>query len=165
MIRFRLFQNSRLDPTPTWDDFSATRRTAIVLRSYEGFQYTKENMWMIRSLITEASLRTGGEYGVILLVDIHDADLNIFESQENYDKGMERAAIPEELRSITILWDVNMLETWYPAVKEHSTKWQINQPLQLLALHYPEFDHFWQMTGEYNWQVIRHIAIPIGPWP
>lgn len=143
--RFRLFANSRIDPTPTWDDFSATRRTAIVLRSYEGFQYTKENMWMIRSLITEASLRTGGEYGVILLVDIHDADLNIFESQENYDRGLERAAIPEELRSITILWDVKMLESWYPAVTEHSTKWQINQPLQLLALHYPEYDHFWQI--------------------
>lgn len=143
--RFRLFHNSRIEPTPTWDEFGATRRTAIVLRSYEGFQYTKENMWMIRSLITETSLKTGGEYGVILLVDIHDKDLNIFQSQENYDKGMERANIPEELRSITILWDVKMLESWYPAVTEHSTRWQINQPLQLLALHYPEFDHYWQI--------------------
>ena len=143
--RFRLFSQSRIMPTPTWDDFGSTRRTAIVLRSYEGFQYTKENMWMIRSLITETSLRTGGEYGVILLVDIHDKDLNIFKSQENYDKGMERANIPEELKSITILWDVNMLESWYPAVEEHSTRWQINQPLQLLALHYPEFDHYWQI--------------------
>lgn len=27
----------------------------------------------------------------------------------------------------------------------HRTEWQVFQPLQLFALHYPEYDHFWQL--------------------
>lgn len=117
--RFSWRNQTRLDPTPTWDAFPTSRRTAIVLRSYEGFGYKPEDMWNIRSLIAETALRTGGEYAVILLVNIQDSGRNIFASQENYDRAFEAANIPPELQSIAVLWDDHLLQSWYPRIEEH----------------------------------------------
>ncbi|KAF4122866.1 Protein of unknown function (DUF3405) [Geosmithia morbida] len=127
------------------DDHPHTTRTALVLRSYEGFNYTEEVMWMIRSLITEASLKTGGRYSLILLVNVQDKGWAIHESPEHYQRAFQAMHIPPELWSLTLLWDENLLESWYPLATEHRTMWQVNQPLQLLAHHYPEYDHFWQL--------------------
>jgi hypothetical protein len=118
-VRFELFEQRKIPATPSWHKFEPTRRTAIVLRAYQGFEYTEENMWNIRSIITEAALQSGGEYEVILLVNIFDRQLNITGSRENYEKALEGAGIPNELRSIALLWDDQLLESWYSAVDEH----------------------------------------------
>jgi hypothetical protein len=144
-VRYTLRARTRIHPTPPWSAFENTRRTALVLRAYEGFQYTPEDMWSIRSIITEAALKSGGEYAVILLVNIRRRDRNIYESQEEYNLAFEQLDLPAELRSIAVLWDNHLLESWYPLIKQHSTEYQANQPLQLFALHYPEFDHYWQI--------------------
>lgn len=117
--RLTLRNATKINPTPSWEDFPSTRRTALVLRSFQEFEYKDQNMWMIRSLIAEAALRSGGEYAVILLVNIHNRDWRIHESQEDYDKAFEAANIPQELRSITVLWDEHLLESWYPKVEDH----------------------------------------------
>lgn len=128
-------------------DDAPTMRTALVLRSYEGFEYTDEVMWMIRALITEATLKSGGRYGVILLVNVQDKEWAIHESREHYDRAFQamQMEVPPELWSLMVLWDEALLESWYPLVTEWRTMWQVNQPLQLLAHHYPEYDHFWQL--------------------
>ncbi|KFA76506.1 hypothetical protein S40288_01515 [Stachybotrys chartarum IBT 40288] len=143
--RFTLRKHSYIVHSPSYDVFKDTRRTAIILRSFEGFEYKPEHMWSIRSIITEASLRTGGEYAVVMMVNVKNKGLEVFESQEKYDQAFEMLKIPPELRSITILWDEQLLESWYPDLADHSTRWQVNQPLQLFALHHPEFDHYWQV--------------------
>jgi len=143
--RFTFLNESQFHPTPEWGTYPPTRRTALVLRSYEDFHYKEENMHMIRALIAEASLRSGGEYAVVLLVHVQNRDWNVHYSQENYYKALESMNIPPELRSITVLWDEHLLESWYHKTEEHRPMFQINQPLQLFALHYPEFDHYWQL--------------------
>ena len=117
--RFTWKNHTTLPATPTWDAFNTTRRTALVVRGYSAFKYSPEDMWNIRSLITETSLQTGGEYAVFLLVHIQDKERNIFSSKENYDAAFKDAQIPPELQSIAILWDDNLLESWYEAVDEH----------------------------------------------
>ncbi|ODA81085.1 hypothetical protein RJ55_04048 [Drechmeria coniospora] len=143
--RFAWRNRTTIKPTPSWDEFKSTRRTALVMRTWSNFDYKPENLWNIRSLIVEAALRTGGEYAVVLLVHVQDRDRNIFQSRASYDAAFEAAAIPPELQSIALLWDDHLLESWYESVSEHRTMWQANQPLQLFALHYPEFDHYWQL--------------------
>lgn len=118
--RFTLKNKTSLPrPTMAWHDFNATRRTALVLRAYANYDYKPEDLWNIRALVVEAALRTGGEYAVFLLVHVRDRDRNVFESLASYDAAFEAAAIPPELRSIAILWDDHLLESWYEAVDEH----------------------------------------------
>ncbi|KJZ73997.1 hypothetical protein HIM_06665 [Hirsutella minnesotensis 3608] len=144
--RFALKNQSFLaTPTPSWNAYNATRRTALVIRTWSNYDYKPEDLWNIRSLIVEASLRTGAEYAVTLLVHVRDRARNIFESKENYDAAFRDANIPPEFQSMAVLWDDNLLESWYELVGEHRTMWAVNQPFQLFALHYPEFDHYWQI--------------------
>lgn len=128
-----------------WDEFHDTRRTAIVIRAYDGYDYKAQDLHHIRSLIAEASLKSGGEFSVILLVHIRDASkFHIWDSREEYNRALEAAQVPKEFHSITVLWSNPLLESWYPGTLEHDTFYQVFQPMQLLALHYPEFDHYWQ---------------------
>ncbi|PHH67629.1 hypothetical protein CDD82_1264 [Ophiocordyceps australis] len=144
--RFTWRNQTALRPTtPGWKDFGTTRRTALVVRGFSGFAYKAEDMWHLRSLVVETALRTGGEYAVFLLVHMQDGDGSMFASRAAYEAAFEAAEIPRELESMAVLWDDGLLESWYPAVGEHRTMWQANQPLQLFALHYPEFDHYWQI--------------------
>ena len=118
-VRFSLFNRTTLSPAPQWNEFNNTRRTALIIRTYGGYEYKTEDLWSIRALITEAALNTGGEYVVVLLVNIHEREMDIFDSPENYQRAMTRAKIPPELQSIAVLWDDNLLEGWYKAVQEH----------------------------------------------
>lgn len=118
-MRFGLRENAKVPTVRKWDEFTNSRRTAIVVRAYQGYRYKPEDMFSLRSLIAEASLRTGGEYTVVLLVDIKGKESNIFESKESYWKAFEDAKIPKEFQSIAILWDENLLRNWYPKVLEH----------------------------------------------
>ncbi|KAK3987317.1 hypothetical protein QBC44DRAFT_121177 [Cladorrhinum sp. PSN332] len=150
--RFTYKNVSSIPEVRHWHEFEPSRRTAIVVRTWRGYEYLPEDMHHIRSLIAETSLRGGGDYQVILLVDMKDwdgeaneYDNEIFSSPEAYQQGIKDAGVPEEFESITVLWDYRLLRDWYPLVPEHRTMWQVYQPMQLLALHYPEFDHFWQV--------------------
>ena len=117
--RLSLVGEFRGERTPSWDAFPTTRRTAIVIRAWEGFEYPAESMWTIRSLIAEAGLGSGGEYTVILLVNVLDQAWDIHGSQERYDEAFRAMNIPPELQSIAVLWDNTLLENWYPEVGEH----------------------------------------------
>ncbi|KAK0713331.1 hypothetical protein B0T26DRAFT_717127 [Lasiosphaeria miniovina] len=143
--RFSFRNLSQIPEVRHWHEFRSTRRTAVVVRVWRGYEYMPEDMFYLRSLVAEAALKTGGEYQVILLVDMKDYEGNIFGSSEEYLQGLKSAGIPPEFQSMALLWDDRLLSSWYPDIEEHRTMWQVYQPMQLLALHYPEYDHFWQV--------------------
>jgi hypothetical protein len=97
----------------------STGRTAIVIRSWGDYRYTKEDMTNLRSLVVETALSSGGDYAVFLLVHIKDRSKAIFQSTANYQAALN-SAVPLELRDIAILFDESLLEAWYPKVGEHS---------------------------------------------
>lgn len=95
-----------------------TGRTAIVIRSWEAYEYTQEDMWYIRSIIVEAALSTGGEYAVYLLVHVKNQSQGIHQDPTAYAMMLERC-VPTELQSIAVLFDETLLESWYPGVGDH----------------------------------------------
>lgn len=93
-----------------------TGRIALILRTHDEYSYKEIDILNIRSLVTEVALGSGGEYTVVLLVNILDKNKRIHESKENYDAAFKAANIPREFHGITVLWDENLLDSWYPKV-------------------------------------------------
>ncbi|KAJ9616906.1 hypothetical protein H2200_000626 [Cladophialophora chaetospira] len=123
-----------------------TGRTAIVLRAWEGYNYTSLDLYHIRSLIVEAGLQSNADYAVFLLVDVKDQNgtRQIFHDSRAYDRALEEI-VPAEFRDIAVFFDLELLEAWYPKISEHSAFFQVYQPLQLFAQLFPGFDHYWQL--------------------
>lgn len=117
--RFRYKNSTTPNPTPKWHEFQSTRRTAIVLRTWRGYEYKDEDLHYIRSLVVETALKTGSEYQVILLVDMKDYEIDMFASELNYLQALEDSGVPSEFESMAVLWDDRLLSSWYPLVKEH----------------------------------------------
>ena len=123
------------------------RRNAILLRTYDKKEYTPDNLYHIRSMITELSLHSGAEYEVFLIVQIVDLDKHIFSDAAVYQEMLDQY-VPHEFHNISILFNVPLLEAWYPKVGKHdpnnSQQVHMTQPVQLFSLLRPDFDMYWQ---------------------
>ncbi|KAM3420535.1 hypothetical protein BST61_g3800 [Cercospora zeina] len=152
------FQTMELqqEPEPRFRYFSLTEpsepqrssksgRQAIVLRTWSTYNYQPEDLWNLRSIITETALAMNGDYQVFLLVDLkcgHECG-DVFTNHTLYNQILQNS-VPTEFRNIAVLVHENLQRSWYPQVGEYRPYLQIMQPLQLFAHFYPEFDHYWQ---------------------
>jgi hypothetical protein len=134
------------------DDKIHQHRTAILLRTWEGYEYGENDIMAIRAMIMELSLQTGGEYQVFLMVNIKDRSEPIFSDPKAY-KRMLRRVVPRELRDITILWSEEICEKLYPDVGDWQVYWQQWMPVQWFSRNNPQFDYVW------NWEMdVRYIG-------
>ncbi|KAH1271575.1 hypothetical protein KXV81_006441 [Aspergillus fumigatus] len=122
-------------------------RTAVLIRTYIGKKYTENDLQAIRSMITELSLQSGGEYAVFLLLHVKNPHLPI--DQVEVHQKVLKDNIPEEFWNMTILWNEPMVAARYPnldrnVVDVHHAQWL---SVQNFALQHPEFDFVW------NWEV------------
>jgi len=122
-----------------------TGRHAIVLRTWSTYDYQPEDFWNLRSIITEASLATQGEFTVFLLVDVKDKDVSKIHEDDSYYRQILEASVPPEFRDMTVLYHESLQKSWYAKVNEYAPFWQIMQPLQLFAHFYRDFDTYWQV--------------------
>ena len=129
--------------------FAATpryhHRTALLIRTWEGYQYTDNDIHAIRALVTELSLLSGGEYQVFLFVNVKQHDADIYDDPKVY-REIVRKVVPQELRDIAVLWTEKVCEEWYPKVGDWQVYWQQFMPLQWFSKTHPEFDFVW------NWE-------------
>lgn len=93
-------------------------RTAVIFRSWASYEFKGSILPYLRSLITELSLQSGGEYEVFLLVQIKNTNLDIFSDPDLHYSLLEQV-VPPELRGITFLWSEALLEAWYPKIPGH----------------------------------------------
>ncbi|KAK4121229.1 hypothetical protein N657DRAFT_699833 [Parathielavia appendiculata] len=144
--RFRMREPGEEIKSPVIEPQAANYvpRTAIVLRAWEGYNYTAEDLVNLRATVAETALRFGGEYTVYILVHVKDTGRNIFSSDENYRRAVEDL-VPPEFWGMAVLFDETLLQSWYPEIKTHGATYQIMQPLQLFAHFYPKFDFYWQL--------------------
>ncbi|KAK2592679.1 hypothetical protein QQS21_009609 [Conoideocrella luteorostrata] len=124
-------------------------RTALLLRSYTGMKYSDNDRQVIRSLISELSLKTGGQYEVFLLVQSKNESLHIFDDEELYQSVL-RDNVPAEFHGNTVLWNDQQVWDLYPAMTNeysrtvHSAQWL---SVQKFSQDHPQFDYMW------NWEM------------
>lgn len=127
-------------------------RTAVLLRTWEGYDYADNDIVAIRAMITELALQTGGEYQVFLMVNVKDRSKPIFSDRREYRKALQKI-VPKELQDIAILWSEEICERLYPDVGDWQVYWQQFMPVQWFSESHPEFDYVW------NWEMdVRYIG-------
>lgn len=132
----------------------AEYRTAVLLRSYTGRQYTDNEKQVIRAMITELSLRTGGKYQVYLLVQVKDnlEDLALWD-KATYDYVLQ-SQVPKEFHDMAILWGSYEVEEMYPLLNKgdaatvHNAQWL---SVQKFMREHKEFDYVW------NWEMDSRV--------
>ncbi|KAK6846044.1 hypothetical protein PG987_001232 [Apiospora arundinis] len=129
------------------------KRTALLIRTYTGKVYSDNDKHILRSLVSELSLRTGGQYQVFLLVQVKDSDLPIWEKYEAY-RSVVLNSVPLEFADMTILWDDQVVRSMYPKLAPEQSNVDIAQWLsvQRFAQEYPEFDYVW------NWELDSRVT-------
>ena len=133
--------------SPRLETVKPESRTALLLRSYTGKQYNDNDKQVIRSLITELSLRTGGEFQVFLLVHTKVSS-DIWANKETYRRTIENE-VPQEFWDITVLWNDAAVRQMYPemdskAATVHNSQWL---SVQKFMQEHREFDYVW------NWEL------------
>ncbi|RYP83005.1 hypothetical protein DL769_001474 [Monosporascus sp. CRB-8-3] len=133
-------------------DARAEPRTALLLRSYTGKEYNENDKQVIRSLITELSLRTGGQYQVFLFVHVKDNAYAIWDDESTYQYVL-RDSVPKEFRDLTILWNDEATQAMYPKLDPKKATVHVSQWLsvQKFAQEFPEFDYIW------NWEMDARV--------
>lgn len=127
-------------------------RTALLLRSFSGKTYTDNDMQVIRSLITELSLRSGGQFQVFLFVHIRENDQDL-KNEEEYLKAIEDH-VPTEFKSIALLWNEPAVDLQYTNLTDKARKVHNGQFLsvQMFMQEYREFDFVW------NWEMDSRVV-------
>ncbi|KAJ5561566.1 hypothetical protein N7461_000327 [Penicillium sp. DV-2018c] len=147
-------------------------RTAVVIRTWHDFNYTPEDIMYMRSIISELSLLSGGEYTVHFLVHVKDTNLQIWSDDETYQRVLNDA-LPEEFRGMGTLWSEPQMAIMYPGLEEtltrglpiHGVYRSTYMPMQYFAFQHPEYDYFWnwEMDARYtgHWY---HFFDKVGQW-
>lgn len=128
-------------------------RTALLIRTYTGKQYSENDMQIVRSLVTELSLRTGGQYHVYLFVQVKDESADIWRDEAAYERVL-RSAVPPEFVDMTILWNDEATQSTYPKLTGdqatvHFAQWL---SVQKFAQEYTEYDYVW------NWELDSRVT-------
>ncbi|KAI0013057.1 hypothetical protein F4779DRAFT_613928 [Xylariaceae sp. FL0662B] len=137
----------------------AVKRSAYVLRTWTGYQYTDIQLLSLRAMVSELSLKSGGEYDVHLLVHVKDNTIPIWASDEVYNQVV-RENVPEEFWDITTLWSEELMRLYYPGPWPEEDNFENDSgsdihgvyrsahfALQWFAQQHQEYDFFW------NWEM------------
>jgi Protein of unknown function (DUF3405) len=133
----------------------ARKRQAVVLRGHNGFAWRPNDFHYTRSLIAELSLASGGEYEVIILLQLNgDEYLNLtLADMKNADitTPLREKFVPAEFRDIAVFFTENMLKELYPNIERHDYQMQPYQAVQWLALNRPEFEFWWTIEQDFRY--------------
>ncbi|CZT02128.1 uncharacterized protein RAG0_09431 [Rhynchosporium agropyri] len=148
-------------------------RNAVVIRTWDTFEYQEEDILHLRALISELSLGSGGEYDVHLLVQVKDEPANpIWADTETYQKHLNES-VPAEFREIATLWSETQMLMIYQGIFDsfirdrpvHGSYRGLQMAMQYFAHTHPEYDFFWhweidiRYTGHYY-----NLFSQIGSW-
>jgi hypothetical protein len=140
-------------------------RIAIVIRTYAGFEWTHHSVLNLRAMISELSLKSGGEYDVHLLLHVHDESQPIWADAETRQKILDDE-VPDEFHGLVTLWSEAQMRLWYPGNWDdpgplsnpsgqgiHGVYRSAHMPLQVFAQQHPQYTHFW------NWEMdMRYLG-------
>ncbi|KAK4219608.1 hypothetical protein QBC37DRAFT_469080 [Rhypophila decipiens] len=136
-------------------------RTAVVIRLYVGFLWTQHAILNFRAMISELSLRSGGEYDVHFLLHVRDNYLPIWADGATAQRVLDEN-VPPEFHSICTLWSEAQMRLLYPIRFSSSVENPSNNdihgvyrsahfPLQHFAMAHPQYAHFWNWEMDMRW--------------
>ncbi|KAK2593303.1 hypothetical protein QQS21_008985 [Conoideocrella luteorostrata] len=140
-----------------------TSRQGVVVRCYTDFEWTTLAVVNFRALITELSLKSGGEYTVHILLHVLDDEEPIWADDSVVQRILD-ANIPPEFQDLVTLWSEAQMRLFYPGqIKNEisnpsgrnllSVYRSAHLPLQVFAVQHPEYEYFW------NWEMdMRHLG-------
>ncbi|KAK6355900.1 hypothetical protein TWF718_000279 [Orbilia javanica] len=134
------------------------KRTAIILRVWNSYSFTRFDYVVLRSLITELNVNTGGEYGVHLLMHVKDTDGIINDrvdvKNEKTRRSILEESIAEEFWGITTLWNEKLMKDEYKEL-EGGKQWRghdiydayrsIWLSQQWFSKMHKEYEYFWSL--------------------
>lgn len=139
---------------------STLPRTAVIIRTWWNFEYSQDDIIYLRSLITELSLLSGGEYTIHFLVHVKDDNVPIWADEQVYDRILENA-LPKEFQGMGTLWSEKQMSLIYGGLQEsffrdlpvHGVYRGTFLPIQYFSRHHPEYDYIW------NWEMdVRYVG-------
>ncbi|KAL8739537.1 MAG: hypothetical protein Q9190_007670 [Brigantiaea leucoxantha] len=147
-------------------------RTAVLIRTWWDFQYSAEDIIYLRSLITELSLLSGGEYSIHFLIHVRDDNVPIWADQKIYDRILENA-LPSEFQGMGILWSERQMGLIYGGIQEsffrelpvHGVYRSTFMPVQYFSHVHPEYEYIWnwEMDVRYTGQWYDFLS-KVGEW-
>ncbi|KAI0425489.1 hypothetical protein F5Y09DRAFT_334912 [Xylaria sp. FL1042] len=118
--------------------------TAIVLRTWDEYEYTEDRLAWLRALISEASYQRKYSYRVFFLVNIEYPKVHLEKGTDDCERLL-RKCVPEEFRDIAFLFNERTLKTWYPLGGEYGAQEQMYQTLQTFLNKFSECEFLWQL--------------------
>ncbi|KAK0549951.1 hypothetical protein OC846_003867 [Tilletia horrida] len=138
-----------------------TKRTALVMRSYEGYPWREDDILNMRALISELSLNNPNTpYDIRILVEVKGRHLAVFTSEWDRLKVL-RSSVPREFWGLVELWTEDEMCALYPGLAGKFLNEMFPQSsyraclmaLQKFYLDHPEYDYV------YNWEMdVRYIG-------
>lgn len=136
-------------------------RIAVVIRTYVGFPWTQHAVLNFRAMISELSLRSGGEYAVHFLLHVHDDTMPIWADAETAQRVLDEN-VPPEFHGLCTLWSEAQMRLLYsgdfgetfenPSGQGiHGVYRSAHMPLQHFALTHPQYAHFWNWEMDMRW--------------
>lgn len=149
------------DIAPKFKTNPESKRTALVMRSYEGYVWREDDILNLRALISELSLNNPATpYDVRILVEVHGRHLSVFTSE--WDRlNVLQSSVPREFWGLVELWTEDEMCALYPGLPGKFLNKMIAQssyrsclmPLQKFYLDHQEYDFI------YNWEMdVRFIG-------
>lgn len=156
-----LQKQGKEDAAPRYKTNPETKRTALVMRSYEGYVWREDDILNLRALISELSLNNPyTPYDIRILVEVHGRHLSVFTSE--WDRlNVLRSSVPREFWGLVELWTEDEMCALYPGLPGKFLNHMIAQssyrsclmPLQKFYLDHQEYDFI------YNWEMdVRYIG-------
>lgn len=162
----------RVDSSSKLEEVWLLNRTAVLIRTWVGYEYDAEDIFYLRALVNELSIQTGAEYVIHFLIHVKDDNRQIWADDETYQKVLDEA-LPEEFRGMGTLWSERQMGLIYGGVPEsmyrdlpvHGAYRSTYMPVQYFAHMHPEYDFFWhwEMDIRYTGH-FYHLFQQVSQW-
>lgn len=164
--------NSTINQQSTKQHKKLLPRTAVLIRTWSDYEYDDEDIMYLRSLISELSIGSGGEYEVHFLIHVKDDNKQIWAVEEMYQEVLNKS-LPAEFAGMGTLWSERQMGLIYGGVHDsmfrdlpvHGAYRSTYMPVTYFAHQHPEFEFFWhwemdvRYTGHYY-----HLFKKLSEW-
>ncbi|KAB8542100.1 hypothetical protein FH972_025563 [Carpinus fangiana] len=148
------------------------QRAAFLIRTWSDYSYDAEDIMFLRSLISELSLESGGQFEVHFMIHVREDNVQIWSDEETRDRILAES-LPEEFHGMATLWSEQQMSLLYDEIEEtshqslpvHGNFRSAFMPVQLFSHEHPEYDFVW------NWEMdvrytghLHELLTEAGSW-